>query len=541
MAKLTDRTELTTPADGDLYVTTDVSDTTDAATGTDKKITWSSIKTALKTYFDTLYATALGADDNYVTDAEKAALHAAVTVADSAEIDLTLTGQQISASIIAGSIDETKLDTSVNASLDLADTSLQDADATTTPTASKLVQRDASANIYVNNYFANTTSTVSAAGTTVLTVASARTQNLTGSSNQTFQLPDATTLSLSSIFEFNNNSSGSLTITNAGAVSQYVVPAGGAVLCFCTSIGSANGTWDFHAQAPASATWSSGATGLVMNSVLTTSPSVGSGASSSTAPSFIPQRGAPTTGFGGDGTNLHATIAGTSAMTIAAAKTTVPGLLVSGLTASELTATDASKNIVSLPVATYPSLTETSYVKGVTSAIQTQLNAKLTSSSISDTAYGVGWNGDTTVAPSKNAVYDEIELRATKASPTLTGTTTVDRLDYDRAVGLVNAIGNLGATETIDWSTHTHYTGTLDSNITFTYSNQVSGQSITLYLSYDATAQRTITWPTTTWLDNATGAAPTTPSASGKVLVVTLVYIGTTTYGSATGNYTVYA
>ncbi len=46
------------------------------------------------------------------------------------------------------------------------------------------------------------------------------------------------------------------------------------------------------------------------------------------------------------------------------------------LTASEILITDASKNIVSAPVATYPSLTELSYVKGVTSAIQTQLNAK---------------------------------------------------------------------------------------------------------------------------------------------------------------------
>lgn len=49
---------------------------------------------------------------------------------------------------------------------------------------------------------------------------------------------------------------------------------------------------------------------------------------------------------------------------------------VAGLTASELAATDASKNVVSLPVATYPSLAELVYVKGVTSAIQTQLNAK---------------------------------------------------------------------------------------------------------------------------------------------------------------------
>lgn len=46
------------------------------------------------------------------------------------------------------------------------------------------------------------------------------------------------------------------------------------------------------------------------------------------------------------------------------------------LTASEMLITNGSKNIVSAPVATYPSLTELTYLKGVTSAIQTQLNAK---------------------------------------------------------------------------------------------------------------------------------------------------------------------
>ncbi len=75
MAILPDRPELVTPADGDLYVTTDVSDTTDAGTGTDKKITWANLKAGFKAYFDTLYAGVLGADDNYVTDAEKSALH----------------------------------------------------------------------------------------------------------------------------------------------------------------------------------------------------------------------------------------------------------------------------------------------------------------------------------------------------------------------------------------------------------------------------------------------------------------------------------
>jgi gas vesicle protein len=46
------------------------------------------------------------------------------------------------------------------------------------------------------------------------------------------------------------------------------------------------------------------------------------------------------------------------------------------LTASEILITDGSKNIVSAAVATYPSLTELTYVKGVTSAIQTQLGTK---------------------------------------------------------------------------------------------------------------------------------------------------------------------
>lgn len=45
-------------------------------------------------------------------------------------------------------------------------------------------------------------------------------------------------------------------------------------------------------------------------------------------------------------------------------------------TANTLVSLGASKTITSLDTATYPNLTEISYVKGVTSAIQTQLNAK---------------------------------------------------------------------------------------------------------------------------------------------------------------------
>jgi hypothetical protein len=47
------------------------------------------------------------------------------------------------------------------------------------------------------------------------------------------------------------------------------------------------------------------------------------------------------------------------------------------LTPSELVATDTNKKFQSLAVAAYPSLTELSYVKGVTSAIQTQFGTKI--------------------------------------------------------------------------------------------------------------------------------------------------------------------
>jgi hypothetical protein len=121
--------------------------------------------------------------------------------------------------------------------------------------ANSVVLRDANQNTSLNNIFRNITSTVSAAGTTVLTAASSFTQVLTGTTTQTYQLPDATTLTNGASFQFNNNSTGALSIVNNGSGPVATVAAGGATQLFLTSTSTANGTWDTHGFLPENILW----------------------------------------------------------------------------------------------------------------------------------------------------------------------------------------------------------------------------------------------------------------------------------------------
>jgi hypothetical protein len=90
----------------------------------------------------------------------------------------------------------------------------------------------------------------------------------------------------------------------------------------------------------------------------------------------------------------------------------------SSLTASEIVITDASKNLVSGAVATYPSLTELTYLKGVTSAIQTQFTAKapLVSPSFTTPALGV-------------ATATSLALNGGTLSHTISGATVLSTLE----------------------------------------------------------------------------------------------------------------
>lgn len=122
-------------------------------------------------------------------------------------------------------------------------------------TASTFVTRNANANSFANNWIPNQTSVTSAAGTTTLTVSSSPRQILTGSTTQTFKLPDSTTLATGWPFWFVNNSTGILTVKDNGSNTLFTVPAGGGVALWPTSVGTANGVWDYRFSAPTNASF----------------------------------------------------------------------------------------------------------------------------------------------------------------------------------------------------------------------------------------------------------------------------------------------
>lgn len=249
-------------------------------------------------------------------------------------------------------------------------------------------------------------------------------------------------------------------------------------------------------------------------------------------------------------------------------------LLLSGQTASRVAIFDGSKNVISADTATYPSLTELSYVKGVTSAVQTQLDAKLPSTrtkaqfdtactdgdflyvgditqytdeqaqdavggmvngtltyndgapslginlnnantwtadqSVPDEAYGSGWNGSVEV-PTKNAVYDKIETL-----PTASSTTTFTN---KRITKRVLSTSTPGATPTINTDNYdaVHLTG-LNTAITSMTTNlsgtPAEGDMLRIDFTDDGTA-RAITWGSS--FEASTVALPTTTVISTRL------------------------
>jgi hypothetical protein len=120
----------------------------------------------------------------------------------------------------------------------------------TTGTIEKTFTFDNNGNITFNNFIAGAVVTTASGGTTVLAVDSARTQILVGSTTHTFELPDATTLSVGQSFIVVNNSSGVLTVTNNASATIEIIPPGGVSQLGATSIATNAGTWGIYSFLP---------------------------------------------------------------------------------------------------------------------------------------------------------------------------------------------------------------------------------------------------------------------------------------------------
>ena len=139
------------------------------------------------------------------------------------------------------------------------------------------------------------------------------------------------------------------------------------------------------------------------------------------------------------------------------------------LTASEILITNGSKEIVSAPVATYPSLTELSYIKGLTSDIQTQLNAKGVGDMLLDTAQ--------VVTELKTFVKDKIALKG--ASTGVTTLSTINGSANNFIATFPAKTGTVAMTSDITGTNSGTNTGDDALNSTSLQLDQTSAQTIT--------------------------------------------------------------
>lgn len=96
--------------------------------------------------------------------------------------------------------------------------------------------------------------------------------------------------------------------------------------------------------------------------------------------------------------------------------------------------------------------------------------------------------------------------------------------------------GNSGTADTINWNSGNEHISTLTGNVTYTFSNPVSGGRYVLLLSTGA-GSFSVTWPATVLWPG--GATPTITTTASKVDVCTFIYVSSATkyYGACSQNY----
>jgi hypothetical protein len=123
--------------------------------------------------------------------------------------------------------------------------------------ANSVMLRDANQNTIVNSLTEGFINVAAAGTTTTLTASSAPNYCVTGSGGQTYQLPDATTLTAGTNYFFNNNqTSGTIVVKNNSSTTIATIQSGGYVEVLLLANTPAAGLWDVHNYAPANVSWS---------------------------------------------------------------------------------------------------------------------------------------------------------------------------------------------------------------------------------------------------------------------------------------------
>lgn len=250
-------------------------------------------------------------------------------------------------------------------------------------TASTLAARDANANLTANNWLGGYTTTATAAGTTTLTVGSTYLQFFTGSTTQTVTLPVASTLTLGHQFVIVNNSTGLVTVNSSGGNAVIILGASTSATITCIlASGTSAASWNAGYVAANVAT---GKVGTISNTI---------------------------TFAGTDGTTMtfpatNATIARTDAANTFSGTQTFNGTVALGTQSITMTGSIAA--------------TGSRVTKIWTADIEsTNMPTVGGTAIISDAAYASSWNGVTGVAPSQNAVYDQLETMKSGTNSTCT-------------------------------------------------------------------------------------------------------------------------
>jgi hypothetical protein len=132
----------------------------------------------------------------------------------------------------------------------------------TTGSVAKTFTFDINGNLSLNRLNQSNTNTSAAGGVTALTTASSYIHTLSGTGNQTYTMPDATTLSTGVAFLFNNMATGTLTLQDYATGAIGTIPTGGAGAVFLTVNATVGGTWDLHAYLPEGVTFGTNAFNL---------------------------------------------------------------------------------------------------------------------------------------------------------------------------------------------------------------------------------------------------------------------------------------